>query len=40
MAILRDTLEPMLHREIEHRGIGKVNRGFDAKMISWVEAVN
>ncbi len=40
LAILRNILEPMLQREIEHRGLGKVNRGFEAKLISWVEAVS
>jgi hypothetical protein len=39
LAILRDTLEPMLQRELEHRGLDKVNRGFEAKLIAWVEAV-
>jgi hypothetical protein len=39
LAILRNTLEPMLQRELEHRGLDKVNRGFEAKLIAWVEAV-
>jgi SNF2 family DNA or RNA helicase len=39
IAVLRDTLEPMLQRELEHRGIGNVSRGFEAKLIGWVEAV-
>ena len=39
VAILRNVLEPMLQREIEHRGLGKANRGFEAKLIAWVEAV-
>jgi superfamily II DNA or RNA helicase len=38
-AILRNSLEPMLQRELEHRGLDKVNRGFEAKLIAWVEAV-
>jgi len=38
LAILRNTLEPMLQRELEHRGFGKADRGFEAKLISWVEA--
>jgi len=37
LAILRDTFEPMLQREIEHRGVG--TRGFESKLIAWVEAV-
>jgi hypothetical protein len=39
LAILRSSLEPMLQRELEHRGMDKVNRGFEAKLIAWVEAV-
>ena len=40
LELLRNVLEPMLQREIEHRGMGKANRGFEAKLISWIEAVN
>ena len=36
---LRNSLEPMLQRELEHRGLDNVNRGFEAKLIAWVEAV-
>jgi superfamily II DNA or RNA helicase len=39
LAVLRNTLEPMLQRELEHRGLDKVNRGFEAKLIAWVEVV-
>ena len=39
LAVLRNTLEPMLQRELEHRGLDKGNRGFEAKLIAWVEAV-
>ena len=39
LTVLRDTLEPMLQRELEHRGLGKASRGFEAKLIGWVEAV-
>ena len=39
LAILRNSLEPMLQRELEHRGLDKVNHGFEAKLIAWVEAV-
>jgi hypothetical protein len=39
LGVLRDSLEPMLQRELEHRGLGKGNRGFEAKLIAWVEAV-
>jgi SNF2 family DNA or RNA helicase len=38
LAILRNTFEPMLQRELEHRGVG--TRGFESKLIAWVEAVN
>jgi hypothetical protein len=38
LAILRNSLEPMLQRELEHRGLESVNRGFEAKLIAWVEA--
>jgi hypothetical protein len=37
IAILRTTFEPMLQRELEHRGMG--SRGFEAKLIAWLEAV-
>lgn len=39
ITFLRDTLEPMLQRELEHRGIGNASRGFEAKLIGWVEAM-
>jgi SNF2 family DNA or RNA helicase len=39
LTVLRDTLEPMLQRELEHRGLGKASRGFEAKLIGWIEAV-
>jgi hypothetical protein len=39
VALLRNALEPMLQRELEHRGLDKANRGFEAKLIAWVEAV-
>lgn len=38
MAILRNTLKAMVQRELEHRGFGKADRGFEAKLIAWVEA--
>jgi hypothetical protein len=37
ITVLRDTLEPMLQRELEHRGLGKASRGFEAKLIGWIE---
>ena len=39
LALLRNVLEPMLQHEIEYRGLDKANRGFEAKLIAWVEAV-
>ena len=38
LALLRETLEPMLQRELEHRGVVTSSRGFEAKLIGWVEA--
>lgn len=37
LAILRDRLEPMLQPEIEYRGLATGSRGFEAKLIGWVE---
>jgi hypothetical protein len=38
LALMRDGLEPMLQRELEHRNLAKGSRGFEAKLIGWVEA--
>jgi hypothetical protein len=38
LTLLGSVLEPMLQRELEHKGLDKVNRGFDAKLIAWLEA--
>jgi hypothetical protein len=38
LTLLRETLEPMLHRKLEHRGLAKGSRGFETKLIGWVEA--
>lgn len=38
LALMRDSLEPMLQRELEHRNLAKGSRGFEAKLIGWVEA--
>jgi hypothetical protein len=38
LGLLRETLEPMLQRELEYRGVAKGNKGFEAKLIGWVEA--
>lgn len=37
--LLTDTLEPMILRELTHRGIISENRAYDAKLIGWVEVV-
>jgi SNF2 family DNA or RNA helicase len=37
IAFLQSTFEPMLQRELEHRGVGI--RGFEAKLIAWLEAM-
>ena len=37
--LLTEILEPMLLRELIHRGIISENRGYDAKLIGWVEVV-
>ena len=37
--LLTGTLEPMILRELTHRGFVSKNRGYDAKLIGWVEVV-
>ena len=39
LALLHDLLEPMLQRELEHRGLAKGSRGFETKLIAWVEGI-
>ena len=39
LTILRDLLEPMLQRELEYRGLTTGSRGFEAKLIGWVEGI-
>lgn len=39
-ALLRDAIEPALHRELQHRGILNGDRnGFGATLVGWLEAV-
>jgi len=38
--LLHDSLEPMLQRELEHRGLAKGSRGFETNLIGWVEATS
>ena len=37
--LLKDEIEPMLQRELIHRGIVGENRGYEARLIGWVEVV-
>lgn len=37
MRLMRDSLEPMLQRELQHRGIIKVNTGYAAELIGWMD---
>ena len=38
-SLLSDALEPMILRELTHRGFVADQRGYDAKLIGWVEVV-
>mgnify|MGYP003146038200 CR=1 FL=1 len=37
--LLTNTFEPMIQRELVHRGFLAENRGYDARLIGWVEVV-
>ena len=37
--LLAQVLEPMLQRELLHRGVIGERRGYDARLIGWVEVV-
>jgi hypothetical protein len=37
--LLKQEIEPMLQRELMHRGIAGDSRGYEARMIGWVEIV-
>ena len=39
LSLLHERLEPMLQRELEHRGLAQGSRGFETKLIGWVEAI-
>ncbi len=39
LALLRDHLEPLLQRELAHRGLAETSQGFEAQLIGWIEAV-
>ena len=36
-SLLKEEIEPMVQRELLHRGLVSENRGCDAKLIAWVE---
>ena len=35
--LLHDTLEPMIQRELHHRGLIPEDGGYSSKLIAWVE---
>lgn len=37
--LLTQVLEPMIQRELDHRGVVSQHRGYDARLIGWVELV-
>ncbi len=37
--LLTEVLEPMIQRELVHRGFLAENRGYDARLVGWVEVV-
>ena len=37
-SVLGEIIEPMLQRELQHRGISVAPRGYDSRLIGWVEA--
>lgn len=37
--LLAETLEPMIQRELVHRGFLAENRGYNARLVGWVEVV-
>jgi hypothetical protein len=39
LSLLTDSLEPMIHRELVHRGFLGENRGYNARLVAWVEIV-
>jgi hypothetical protein len=40
LSLLRDQLEPLLQRELEHRGLAQGSHGFETKLIGWVESIS
>ena len=37
LAVLKKDLEPMLHRELQHRGVVAEGMGFSSELIGWIE---
>jgi hypothetical protein len=37
--LLTETLEPMIQRELVHRGFLAENQGYDARLVAWIEVV-
>ena len=37
--LLREHLEPMLQRDLQHRGLVPESGGYSSKLIGWVEVV-
>tara|TARA_Y100000588_G_C14259822_1_gene927129 strand:- start:666 stop:3425 length:2760 start_codon:yes stop_codon:yes gene_type:complete len=37
--LLSETIEPMIQRELVHRGYLAENRGYEARLVSWIEVV-
>jgi hypothetical protein len=37
--MLKQEIEPMVQRELIHRGIVDESRGYEARLIGWVEIV-
>jgi len=37
--MLEQTIEPMLHRELLHRGLIRDGQSYQADLVGWVEAV-
>jgi hypothetical protein len=39
LAILKEELEPMLYRDLQHRGVVADGMGFSSELIGWIEVV-
>jgi hypothetical protein len=36
-ALLSDTVEPMLHRDLIHRGFVREGQAYEASLVGWIE---